>query len=511
MGRATVPIPDPLVPGAARRRRSAAAPLGVNVAGYFRSVLGVGEAARQVVTALERNGVAVSTVGLTASNSGEDESLAQRTDGRGEHAINLICVNADVLTPFADEMGPAFFAGRHSIGLWWWEVSTFPDRFLGAFEHVDEVWAGSRHVADALSAVSPVPVVHVPQPVAVEDPPTDLDRAALGLPEGFLFLFSFDFHSVFARKNPLGAIEAFTRAFAPGAGAKLVIKTINGDKHPEDAARLQAAAAAHPDVVLYDRYVSRRERDAITAACDCYVSLHRSEGFGFTVAEAMAYGRPAIVTAYSGTMDFTTAANAYLVDYRLVPIGEGADPYPPDGEWAEPDLDDAARLMREVFEQPERGAGARGARAGRPARAPLPGGDRQGHGGAPGARAQRLHRRPAAAGAGARRGRRAAAARQGVGRPGVAVLVPLRQAAGPRPQGAAARPEALHGARARRRPGHHPLARGDRPDAAGRGPARRRPRRPGRPAALGPRPRARLHGVVRARRRGRARRRARAR
>ena len=115
-------------------------------------------------------------------------------------------------------------------------------------------------------------------------------------------------------------------------------------------------------MVLYERYVSRQERDAITAACDCYVSLHRSEGFGFTVAEAMAFGRPAISTGYSGTMDFTTAANSYLVDYSLVPIGEGADPYPPEGEWAEPDLDHAAALMRQVVEQPGGGRGARRAR-----------------------------------------------------------------------------------------------------------------------------------------------------
>jgi glycosyltransferase involved in cell wall biosynthesis/SAM-dependent methyltransferase len=353
IGRSRVPIPEALVPGARRRSGApAAGPNGVNVAGYFRSIVGVGEAARQVVGALQSAGVEVATVELDASASRQDESLGAGPGGSARHGVNLICVNADVLVPFADKVGPEFFAGRYSIGMWWWEVSTFPERWMSSFEHVDEVWAGSRHVADALSAVSPVPVVHVPQPVRIE-PPAPVGREALGLPDGYLFLFSFDYHSVFERKNPLAAIEAFRAAFATGEGAQLVIKTINHDQHPRDHARLVEAAAQHPDVHLYERYVSRADRDAITAGCDCYVSLHRSEGFGFTVAEAMALGRPAIVTAYSGTMDFTTAANSYLVDHELVPIGPGADPYPPDGVWAAPDVEHAARLMRAAFEDPE--------------------------------------------------------------------------------------------------------------------------------------------------------------
>ncbi len=361
-----VPIPAALVPGAAVGAAAAAAPAhvpGVNVAGYFQSVLGVGEAARQVVGALEAGGVAVTQVGLVASRSRQEADLGPgAAAARGaNHPVNLICVNADVLTAFADDAGPDFFAGRYSIGLWWWEVSSFPERWLSAFRHVDEVWVGSRHVADALAPVSPVPVVHIVQPVTVADA-APLDRAALGIPNGFLFLFSFDYNSVFPRKNPLAVIEAFTRAFEPGSGPVLVIKSIN-DEHDQAAhERLRAAAAAHPDVHLVDRYLSGAERDALTAGCDCYVSLHRSEGFGYTVAEAMAYGRPVITTAYGGTMDFTTPGNAYLVDYELVAIGPNADPYPEDGVWADPDVAQTAAFMREVVEHPDE-ARRRGERA----------------------------------------------------------------------------------------------------------------------------------------------------
>ena len=355
-------IPRALVPGATLVDGAApGSPLGVNIAGYFGSVLGVGEAARQVAGALEAVGTRVSMQNLVASHSLQDDALTVSDGDRGRFSTNLICVNADALPAFADDAGPSFFAGRYSIGLWWWEVSSFPDRWLSSFGHVDEVWAGSRHVADALARVSPVPVIHIIQPVLIEDPPP-ADRAALELPEGFLFLFSFDYESVFERKNPIAVVEAFSRAFEPGSGASLVIKSINHERDDAGHERLRAAAAQHADVHLMERYVSRVQRDQITAACDCYVSLHRSEGFGFTVAEAMALGRPVIATGYSGTLDFMTPENSYFVDYELVPIGEGADPYPPDGEWAQPSVEHASRLMRHVVDHPEE-ARARGERA----------------------------------------------------------------------------------------------------------------------------------------------------
>jgi glycosyltransferase involved in cell wall biosynthesis/SAM-dependent methyltransferase len=347
-------IPAPLAPGAMADDR-ASVPFGVNVAGYFGSVLGVGEAARQVTRALQAAGTPVATQNLVAERSRQDDGLARADNEPPRFPINLVCVNADVLPAFAADAGPSFFEGRYTVGLWWWEVASFPERWLRSFDHVDEVWAGSRHVADALGRVSPVPVVHIVQPVQIEDPPP-ADRASLGLPEGYLFLFSFDYESSFERKNPLAVVEAFTTAFEPGGGASLVIKSINLEYDEANHRRLVAAATEHPDVHLIDRYVSRVARDQLTAACDCYVSLHRSEGFGFTVAEAMALGRPVIATAYSGTLDFTTPQNAYLADYELVPIGPGAGPYPPEGEWAHPSVQHAAGLMRHVFEHPAEAA-----------------------------------------------------------------------------------------------------------------------------------------------------------
>jgi hypothetical protein len=216
-------------------------------------------------------------------------------------------------------------------------------------------------VAEALTPISPIPVLPMRIPVQM-GPIVPRSRAELGVPEGFLFLFSFDYLSVFERKNPLAVIEAFSRAFAPGEGPSLVLKCINGEHDPNNHERLLAAAAGREDIHVVDRYLSPGEKDGLTATSDCYVSLHRSEGFGLGMAEAMYLGKPVIATGYSGNLDFMTEENSLLVDYRLVPIGAGAPPYPADGEWADPDVEHASTLMRLVFGDRD-AAAALGARA----------------------------------------------------------------------------------------------------------------------------------------------------
>src|SRR5919112_3353424 len=359
-----VKLPYPVHPSAdldgEEAPQSPDAPVGVNVAGYFRAELGVGETARQVVTALEKAEVPVATVGLSASASRQEHEYQTDTVSP-TFPVNLICVNADMLPTFAERAGPGFFFDRYSIGLWWWEIDKFPERFHQAFDHLEEVWVGSHFVADAISAASPIPVVKVTMPVSMPRI-EEFDRADLGLPEGFVFLFVFDYHSVFERKNPLALVEAFAQAFPEGSGASLVLKCINSEHHQGEHERLTEAAKGHRDIHVIDRYVTAAEKNAMFAGCDCYVSLHRSEGFGNTLAEAMYLGKPVIATGYSGNMEFMTPQNSYPVDYTLKPIGDDAGPYPATGEWAEPDVGNAARLMRHVFEN-QGEASERGLRA----------------------------------------------------------------------------------------------------------------------------------------------------
>jgi hypothetical protein len=218
---------------------------------------------------------------------------------------------------------------------------------------VEELWAPTAHIATALGGHATVPVNTIRLPVAPA-PAEPRTRTDLGLDEGpFLFLFSFDYLSVAERKNALGVIAAFRAAFSGGEGAQLVIKCINSEHNPDYHARVRSAVADHPDVRLIDGYMSPTDNRSLSAACDCYVSLHRAEGFGLGMAEAMWNGKPAIATGYSGNLDFMTAENSLLVDHELVPIGEGFDPYPADGVWAQPSVEHAAAHMRRVFEDRE--------------------------------------------------------------------------------------------------------------------------------------------------------------
>ncbi len=340
-----------------------ALPLGVNLAGYLDATAGVGEAARHVATALEAAGVAVAPLPLS-SRAAERSATVRRADP--VHPVTIVCANPDGMTGARDEAGAAAFDGRHVVGMWWWEVAALPQRWLRAFDLVDEVWVGSRFVADVLAAVAPVPVVHLP--LAVPEPVcSQAGRAQLGLPEErYLFGFVFDYASVAARKNPLGLIEAFTRAFphgdGDGDGPGLVIKTLGGERHPVEHEAVLAAAAGRPDVTVIDAHLPAADKNALIRALDCYVSLHRSEGFGLTLAEAMLLGTPVVATDYGGSRDLVTAFNGLLVDAHPVPIGHGNDPYPADGEWADPDLDHAAAQLRDAFADPAAGR-ARAARA----------------------------------------------------------------------------------------------------------------------------------------------------
>ena len=357
-----VPLPSKAQEIEQRKRAAPGPPWGVNVAGYFESELGVGQAARLVVAALDEAGVPLLPVqGRSVPPSRRGHNFTSLDPDAARFPVNVVCVNADGFPGFREEVGERLFTDRHTIGLWWWEVSSFPQHWLDSFSLVDEVWVGSEHVAKAVSVDSPVPVYTITLPV-VRPRITPIPRQTLGLPEDFVFLFMFDYHSVFERKNPLAVIEAFRLAFQPGAGAALVVKCINSADDPTNHARLLAAASEHEDVQIIDGYMSVSENDALIAACDSYVSLHRSEGFGLTTAEAMALGKPVIATGYSGNLDYMTPKNSYLVDFELTPIGSGNAPYPPYGHWAAPSTEHAARLMREVYDnQPE--ARARGERA----------------------------------------------------------------------------------------------------------------------------------------------------
>jgi SAM-dependent methyltransferase/glycosyltransferase involved in cell wall biosynthesis len=331
---------------------TAAPAAGLNVVGFFRAEFGHGEAARRILSGVEHAGIPHSTVTMRTPHHREGHAFVDRTTER-PYATNLLCLNAEHVLEFAEAGGRELMADRYTIAAWCWEGSRFPPALHGAFRLVDEIWVASDFVRGLIAAETDKPVLRFPMPVEIGQPPQQT-RRDVGLPDDrFVFLFVYDFFSTLQRKNPLGLIEAFKRAFAPGDGPVLMLKSINGGKWRSDFDRVRAAAADHPDILIEDRFVPAEHVGALTALSDAYVSLHRSEGFGLTIADAMAYGKPAIATRYSGNLTFMNDENSYLVDAGITTV-EGRIPnYPPGSVWAEPQLDKAAELMRHVVENRE--------------------------------------------------------------------------------------------------------------------------------------------------------------
>ena len=325
-------------------------PFGVNLVGHLHSRGGVGEDVRAAADVLKAAGIdyVVRDVYPGDSMGGEEVGATGSEEDRSPYAITMACMTAEATLLAASKLGTATFADRHVIGFWPWELPELPDIWRHAYDLVDEIWASSAFTHAALTRSSPVPVHPMPMAVMV-DGTAGQDRLAFGLPvDRFLFGFAFDGLSSFARKAPFNCIEAFARAFPEGSEpVGLVIKAMRAKDDPqwETLARL---AAADRRIHLVEQSLSRSALLDLWRTLDCFVSLHRSEGFGRNIAEAMCLGIPVIATAHSGNMDFTTHATAALVPVRLKTVEPGEYPFGAGQLWAEPDLDCAAAKMRRM-------------------------------------------------------------------------------------------------------------------------------------------------------------------
>ncbi|HEX4704656.1 MAG TPA: glycosyltransferase [Pseudonocardiaceae bacterium] len=338
--------------------RSPAPPVdefGVNLAGYLTAELGLGEMGRILHSALLAADVPVVAVV-------EDHSLgttvgtglaAPETVGRPRFPVSVIAVNADY-TELVLASHPEIGHRRHRIGLWAWELEDFPAAHRNAFGLVDEVWTISEFCRTSIAAHATVPVKVFPVPIADPGPP---QRKPWRPGDPIQFLFAFDFNSTGQRKNPWGVVTAFQRAFPGRDDVRLVIKTINARQQYAAAERLRYLIGDDHRIELVERYLTAAELDDCYATSTAYVSLHRSEGFGLTVAEAMVRGLPAICTDYSATTEFVPPDAGWLIPHTMSEVGDGWPPYPPDGRWAEPDLAAATAAMRAVADDPVAAAG----------------------------------------------------------------------------------------------------------------------------------------------------------
>lgn len=346
---------------------------GVNLIGYAFGQLGIGEDLRMAARALVAAKVPVCILNFPPGTEipQSDYSMSSYVKDRGEYSINLFCLTAEETGRYYAERGSNQFKQRYNIGYWPWELPNWPKEWEMMLELVDEVWVSTQHIYDSLKPVCKKPLFIMP--LAVQLGPVTQFKSREQARRNFrlpltakLFCFSFDLNSHIARKNPQACIDAFLQAFpvvnAARAGKShknthaevgLVIKTSKPSQRNRAWSKLKAQASKDPRIHIMEGTLQRADVLALYKACDCFLSLHRAEGFGRGLAEALLLGLHVICTGYSGNVDFCKPPHADLVRYKLVKVGKNDYVHTAGQKWAEPSVSHAAMLMQNFVAYPQ--------------------------------------------------------------------------------------------------------------------------------------------------------------
>ena len=335
--------------------------LTVNLWGHLSGGFGLGEGARCTARALEAAGVRVQWRDLPLATHVNDQPL-DPAEPFLPAAIDLIHTNPNVLRQSDGLPQQLDLHAPLRIGFWAWELESFPGGWEAGFNGLDQLWCPSSFCATSLGLRSPIPVTPLPHLInwARANRLQLLRRATRSHGnQPFTCLFAFDFWSTVGRKNPHGVIDAFQLAFPKRRAwgtrtpeANLVLKLSSSDQFPDATEALRQRAQADPRIKLISEHLSNDAFDQLYAEADALVSLHRAEGFGLSLAEAMAAELPVVATGYSGNLDFMPPGSAELIPYQMVPITQSEGDYRAGAMWAEPDLDKAAQALHQLATQP---------------------------------------------------------------------------------------------------------------------------------------------------------------
>jgi glycosyltransferase involved in cell wall biosynthesis len=332
---------------------------GVLLIGYVEAGLGLGESLRGLATSLAETPLPFSIYpfNINVETRLIGPFMESRYDRDGHYDVNIIEMAADQLPGMFKAMGAARIANSYNIFRTYWELPAAPREWAPFLEHIDEIWAPTEFVKMAFRSIYDGPITLVPPCVELGSG-NDHGRAHFGLDrDRFYFMFSFDYYSSPARKNPLGVLRAFQRAFPDREeNVGLIIKsTSSKNQNLRIKGTIAKAAAEDPRIIVLDRVMSRNEVLSLIRQSDCYVSLHRSEGFGLGMTEAMSFGNIVIGTDFSGSTDFLSERTGFPVGYMMRALRQGEYPYSDGQSWAEADEQEAAEAMRRAFyDQDER-------------------------------------------------------------------------------------------------------------------------------------------------------------
>jgi glycosyltransferase involved in cell wall biosynthesis len=317
------------------------------VVGPLRTASGLGQSARLCYDALRLAGFEVRGIDLTSTlMQPEDYPSFGWVDGWSclGHGTLIIHVNAPFLALAMARLGTRVH-DKFVVGYWAWELPRVPEEWSQGIRFVHEIWVPSQFVADAVEPIASGRAVRVlPHPVALQPPKASRERPPR---DGvFRVLSVFNAASGFARKNPVGTVRAFREAFDNDQGAHLAVKVSNLSTFKEGARALAEAVEGCSNISVLDEIMDPMELERLYIQADVLMSLHRSEGFGLTLAEAMLRGLPVIATNWSGNADFLTERTGVPIAYSLLTAKDPQRTYNHrDMMWAEADVNAAAKAL----------------------------------------------------------------------------------------------------------------------------------------------------------------------
>jgi glycosyltransferase involved in cell wall biosynthesis len=332
------------------------------VVGLFRSPTGLGQSARLCRAALQDIGYNVTAIDLceqfrVAGGVPFENGGSTVRQGPG---IVILHVNGPEVSRALWHVGRVQIRDKLIIGYWAWELEAVPRSWIEGAQFVHEIWTPSRFAGEALGRVAARPVRVVPHVLPLiaagfEGLPDTKSaaRSAMGLPDSaFIVAFGFAMLSNFERKNPLAVIAAFKQAFRNDPSAHLVLRCLDLKGYQRGARILNDHVAGFRNIhVISD--ISTPMSSVVDAA-DVYLSLHRSEGFGLTLLEAMAAGKPVVATNWSGNTDFMSPDNSVLIESEFVEVNDPQGFFGRSkGRWAAANLCQAVKALKRLHRDAE--------------------------------------------------------------------------------------------------------------------------------------------------------------
>jgi len=332
----------------------------IDIIGYVKGSLGIGEQVRSLIKIALLAGFDVNIFDLSSLNM--SSNFNNSVDDYDHLITNTFKGEIRIYSAPLDNIAACFFTSHKCSLLDFnrnifhiaWEFQKLHPLLNNFLNSCDEIWTISNFISSGLLAdplVPNLPIKAFPNSLNLPLAIKKNTKRDFNLPEKFIFYSTFDANSFYTRKNPFGVIEAFTKSFKNDDKCLLLIRVSNMDSSAHESLRinLHNKVAACNNIIIMNQWLSRDMSLSLLNTCDAFVSLHRSEGFGLNILEAMALSKPVIVTGYSGNMDFCSDVNSYLVDYKLRPVLESEYHYANGLQWAEPNIDSAAKMIEKVF------------------------------------------------------------------------------------------------------------------------------------------------------------------